>query len=69
MIDKQMELLVETVRGVPGSKIEYMVMDSTYHRAGSRPMLGAGLGVGLGAGLRRLNYTSVIFNYLFIYLP
>ena len=28
VIDKQKELLVDTVRGVPGAKIEYMVMDS-----------------------------------------
>ena len=43
VIDKQKELLVDTVRGVPGTKIEYMVMDSNSHRAGSREMLGVGL--------------------------
>ena len=35
VIGKQKELLVDTVRGVPGAKIEYMVMDRTSHRAGS----------------------------------
>ena len=28
MIGNQKELLVDTVRGVPGAKVEYMVMDS-----------------------------------------
>ena len=32
VIGKQKELLVDTVRGVPGAKIEYMVMDSTFHQ-------------------------------------
>ena len=61
VIGKHKELLVETVRGVPRVKIKYMFMDSTSHRAGLRQML--------GLGLRGLNYTKVIFNHLFIYLP
>ena len=38
VIGKQKRLLVDTVRGISGAKTEYMVMDSTYHRAGSRQM-------------------------------
>ena len=45
VIGKQKELLVDTVRGDPGAKIEYMVMDNTSHRACSRQMLGWGFGV------------------------
>ena len=61
VIGKHKELLVETVRGVPRAKIKYMFMDSTSHRAVSRQML--------RVGLWGLNYTTVIFNILFIYLP
>ena len=61
VIGKQKELLVDTVRGVPGAKIEYMVMDSTSHMAGSRQMLWVRLWC--------LNYKTVIFNHLFLYLP
>ena len=43
VIGKQKELLVDTVRGDPGAKIEYTVMDSTSHRADSRQMLGVEL--------------------------
>ena len=45
VIGKKKELLVDIERGVPGAKIEYMVMDNTSHRAGSRQMLGWGFGV------------------------
>ena len=45
VICKQKELFVETMRGDPGAKIEYMVMDNTSHRAGSRQMLGWGFRV------------------------
>ena len=61
VIGKQKELLVDTVRGVPGANIEYMVIDSTSHRAGSRQMF--------GVGLWGLNYTTLIINHLFTYLP
>ena len=44
VIGKQNELLVDTVREVSGAMIEYMVMESTSHMAGSRQMPGGALG-------------------------